>query len=341
MICQMTEANQLNPSFTDKKKLRLLRPIRTAYGFYNRDGIEWEDPRNKKVYKESFKFLRGNTIDEYSRLKAIDNINAKITEYNEFCEDETAKLGIDKIEQQKFYSQSLFWKWGLNIQLETRTFKPSEQPQMGDWSDGDILGIRNINNEFVYKNAFYLSREFFVPRFNKTIYEFLKLIVGKNKLHHDSTFYYPMLEFEDWFMAKGLDKNKVSSLKHKNMADGWVKSKSATTGSNVLNKTLSDDELIINQLKVAQDKVKELKQKNKGLKFPAEGRILKLIEQGQLDTTVDQLRHKSSGLINWTALCKILKCTDKKAKDLVITHASYLMAEDDAEVTYRYLKKGD
>ena len=81
------------------------------------------------------------------------------------------------------------------------------------------------------------------------------------------------------------------------------------------------------QIKHLYQKVERLQIKQ--LNNSAERKVKEMIGKNILDSEVDKLRFKSSGRVNWWGLSKLLGCSDKKAKDLILRHAPYLHRDDE------------
>jgi len=307
IILSISDAYKFSNQLPERRLIRNLLPINNAYGFYFSNTFKWTDTRTDKVFEEKFEFY-----DEEGRINAINSINERIKEYNQFVNEHIEKLGLE-IEKQEFYSDAEFWMWGLNVTL---VHPLKEQKDVWGGKIDDDIKMRSINNEFIYKRGLLLAQEEFVPQFNKMIYDFLINILNGKQPTDEKTLYNPILEFEDWFETSGYIVAEMQSL---------LDEVEATDEENVVSKKIEPNQELVN----AQNIILKQRDKIKLLKNPATEKVKDLINKNRLDEFVDRLKFKSSGKINWSELSKKLGCSDKKAKLIIKEHAPYLLKDID------------
>ena len=204
LALQMVGANQISSQVPQRDLIRNLLPINIAFGYYHKDTFKWKDPRNSKVYSESFKIG-----DEEGRKVAIKKINDRIRKYNNFLEKLKKKVGIEKTFELKYFPEHEFWMWGINFVMSHPTIKQK------NWfgRDQEHYGIRNVNNEFCYTRGLQLEKKDFVPRFNKMMYEYINVLCPPNKPVVEShVLHNAIIEYENWFMMNGQIIQETPSL---------------------------------------------------------------------------------------------------------------------------------
>lgn len=307
LALQMVGAKQMSSQSPERELLRNLLPINSAFGYYHNDTFTWEDPRDGKVYSESF-----HNGDEDGRLGAIKKINERIGEYNIFLEKLQEKEGIEKTFELKYFPQDESWMWGLHFVMSQPTIK--QKNRYGQ--DQDHFGILQINNEFCYTRGLQLEMEDYVPRFNKMMYDYINALCPNNKhVVETHVLYNAIIEYENWFMMHGNVIDKTVSL---------VEDVKRETDNPVAQSFDPNQEL-----RAAHNIILNQREKIKQYKNSAEHRIKELIGTDKLDDLVDSTRFKSSGKINWKKSATLLGCSDKKAKSLIEDHAPYLLRDDE------------
>lgn len=309
LALQMVGAKQMSSQSPERELFRNLLPINSAFGYYHNNTFTWKDPRDGKVYSESFRIG-----DEDGRLGAIKKINELIGEYNIFLEKLKDKEGIEKTFELNYFPQNEFWMWGIHFVMCRPTLK--QKNRYGH--EQDNYGIIQINNEFCYTRGLQLEREDYVPRFNKMMYDYIKDLCPIDKpIIESHILHNALIEFENWFMMNGEIIEETTSL---------IDDVNTTTHKPV-SKSIDPNHELANSHRL----IKRQKEIIRQLKSPAEQKVRELIGKGELDKIVDTKRFRSSGKINWRRLAKELGCSDKKAKSLIKDHAPYLLRDDEME----------
>ncbi len=281
-----------------RRLIKDLLPIESAYGYYLSNKVEFYDPLQDEVFYRNLKY-----DDEKLRLDSISYINGRIDYYNRLCDDEFKKSGsvYDYIARIP--------EWGIKVKLSN----PILSKASGNANESAPETIRIINNEYVYKCALKLGVSQFVERFNKLIYVYLIKIAGGKKLLVDNTLYNPTIEYEDWFMATGLDSAEIKSL-----SDGLKGEKSSDFP---VNYSKLDS---INKINAVYS-IRANPNHKIWYSSPVESKLIALIENGMIDGFVSDCMFKNVNKINIKKLAKKLNCSDKTAKKFMQQHASYLL----------------
>lgn len=314
VIYSLVNAYERSRQVPDKHKIKILTPINGAYSGYFLNKVQFEDPRDGKIYKDEWK--RTHIDDEEDRLKVIRKINKRIQDYNKFAKEHEEELGLDRIEEQKYYQRSEYPEWSLTLYLSYPTLKKTDE----------VIPTRTINSNWFYQKATKIPREEFVLRFNKTIYDWIIDMLPQSFNDSSTKFlsdkhilFEPKLEFENWFMKNGILINDAPSL-----FDDFEK----------------EDEEGISELEILQNsdiaktkKIKELRHQVKLVKEPYRARIQKMNEEGSLQTWIDENCRKKNGKMNWAEMGRQLGCDPQTAQRVLKeTGLTYLF--DDSKNTY-------
>ncbi len=83
-----------------------------------------------------------------------------------------------------------------------------------EWRKEDLAIERSFNNKEIYKRLRKLdvNDDYSVECFNKMIYDYILALTDGKTITEKSTFYYPNLEFEDYFMRKSVDHSECDNL---------------------------------------------------------------------------------------------------------------------------------
>ena len=137
VIYSLVNAYERSRQAPDKDKIKNLTPINGVYSGYFLNKVEFTDSRTGETFKDEWK--RTDIDDEEDRLKVIRKMNKRIQEYNQFVKKHEEELGIDKIEQQKYYQQFAYPEWSLSIYLSSPTLKKTNE----------LIPTRTINNQWL------------------------------------------------------------------------------------------------------------------------------------------------------------------------------------------------
>lgn len=306
VIYSLADAYKTNRVRPYKDKIKILTPINGAYSGYFLNKVQFEDPRDGKKYTDEWK--RTHIDDEEERLKVIRKMNKRIQDYNKFAKEHEEELGIDKIEQQKYYQRSEYPEWSLALYLSYPTINSTDE----------VIPHRLINNRWFYQKATLIQRDEFIVRFNKTIYDWMMDMVG-DSLNEKHLLYEPILEYQNWFMKNGIFLNDAKSLfdKYENEDDDGI----------------SELEILKNTDVAKTKKIKELRHQVKLAKEPYRARIERMKEEGTLDTWIDENCRKKNKKINWAEIGRQLGCDPQTAQRVLkVTGLTYLF--DDSKNTY-------
>jgi len=296
VIYDLVKAKNLSSQAPDKNLIENLLPINGAYSGYFSTKMEWEDPRDNKFYTDEWK--RTNRDDEKDRLRAIRYMNEKIKDYNDWLEKEKRTKGIE--EMLSWYEQPYYGEWLLNIYLTYPTIGTSEE----------IIPHRTIDNKFFYEKAIIMDSDNYFIRFNKSIYDYMMAMIGKDyRQIKDHLLYKPIIEYQNWFMKNGLIIDECKS-----MFDEYKKPKGLT------DKDIEHNFIVrtVEKLKESKKSERELKKENFQLKNPAKTRLKEMIQNETIDTWIDTNCRMKNGKINMTALGKELRIDRKTAEKLLI-----------------------
>ena len=342
VVYDLSEAKKFKSNFIDKSAIKNLRPITGVHSGYITTKINWTDPRDNKEY-----IVEWDRSDEYDRLTKIREINLIVKDYQDFVENEKERVGIE--EALKWRDCGLYKEWFLGAYIARPTLRESKEI---------APPYRMLNNRFFYEIATYMPKDDYLIRFNKTIYDWILLMLPqsfndeKKKFLSDSHILYePKLEFENWFMKNGLAINDC-----KNMFDEWDSKlsielveinralKLGGKYSFSIEKaiSLSSEDIIKNKNIALSKKTLELKEENRILKIPYKIRYRDLkqemimshmtwdgivrdkpVEISKLQEVVDTQCRMKNGRLNKSALGKILGCNRDTAYKLLIEDKEY------------------
>ena len=314
VIYSLVNAYERSRQVPDKDKIKNLTPINGVYSGYFLNKVEFTDPRTGETFKDEWK--RTDIDEEEDRLKVIRKMNKRIQEYNQFAKKHEEELGIDRIEQQKYYQKFEYPEWSLSIYLSSPTLKKTNE----------LIPTRTINNQWFYKKATMIPREEYTLRLNKTIYDWILHMLPQSFNDSSTKFlsdkhilFEPKLEFENWFMKNGILINDAPSL-----FDVFQEQK---------RESISELEIYKNTDIAKTKKIKELTHKYRMAKEPFRARVDKMIEKGTLDDFIDKNCRKKNGKMNWAELGRQLGChADTARKIMLETDKAYLF--DDSKNTY-------
>ena len=343
VIYDLVDAKKYSSTIPDKNVISNLRPINGVHSGYIFTKIIWTDPRNNKKF-----IVEWDREDEVDRLLKIREINLKIQNYLDFVKMGKKSKGVEK--GLNWFPCSLYKEWLLRIHLTYPSLKESSV---------SAPPFRNINNKFLYEIATYMPREDFIIRFNKTIYDWIILMLPQSFNDENSKFlcdkhilYEPKLEFENWFMKNGLYINEC-----KNMLDHWdirtsvnindvnkaLKKEGKFTFDNEPALTLPSEDILRNQNRMLVKNTPELKEENNSiLKIPYKIRYRDLkeeivvshmtwdgigrdkpVEISRLQDVVNTHCRMKNGRLNKSALGKILGCNRDTAYNLLLEDKEY------------------
>ena len=312
VIYSLVNAYERSRQVPDKDKIKNLTPINGVYSGYFLNKVEFTDPRTGETFKDEWK--RTDIDDEEDRLKVIRKMNKRIQEYNKFAKAHEEELGIDKIEQQKYYQQFEYPEWSLSIYLSSPTLK----------KNNELIPTRTINNQWFYKKATIIPRKEYTLRLNKTIYDWILHMLPQSFNDSSTKFlsdkhilFEPKLEFENWFMKNGMLINDSPSLFDElEEEEGF-----------------SELEIYKNTDIAKTKKIKELRHQIKMVKEPYRARIQKMNEEGSIQTWIDDNCRKKNKKINWEEMGRQLGCDPQTAQRVLKeTGLTYLF--DDSKNTY-------
>ena len=191
----------------DPKTLTRILPIKTIKGVYPYSGsIDWKNGHTGEEFVEKYN-------GEKERRLAIDIINGKIEQYNNWVENEMMNIS-NADERLKFpYNKAeSYGKRELSIVFEM----PINESDIfsDDWREEDLAIEKSFNNKEIYKRLRKLGEndDYSVECFNKMIYDYILALTDGKTITEKSTFYYPNLEFEDYFMRKSIDHSECDNL---------------------------------------------------------------------------------------------------------------------------------
>ena len=191
----------------DPKTLTRILPIKTIKGVYPYSGsIDWKNGHTGEEFVEKYN-------GEKERRLAIDIINGKIEQYNNWVENEMMNISnVDERLKFPYNKVQSYGKWELSIVFEM----PINESDIfsDDWREEDLVIEKSFNNKEIYKRLRKLGEndDYSVECFNKMIYDYILALTDGKTITEKSTFYYPNLEFEDYFMRKSIDHSECDNL---------------------------------------------------------------------------------------------------------------------------------
>lgn len=342
IIYDLSEAKKFKSKVLDKSAIKNLRPIMGIHSGYINTKINWEDPRDKKKY-----FVEWDRNDENDRLTKIREINLRVKDYLNFVDSKKERVGIEEALQWR--DCGLYEEWLLGVYITRPTLRESKKI---------THSYRMLNNRFFYEIAKYMPKDDYLIRFNKTIYDWIILMLPQSFNNEKTKFlsdnhilYEPKLEFENWFMKNGLAINDS-----KNMFNEWngkpfisldeinraLKENGKYSLSDESALTLSSDDILRNQNMALTNKTLELKSENRIQKIPYKTRYRDLkeeivlshmtwdgigrdnpVEISKLQEAVDTQCRMKNGRVNKSALGKILGCNRDTAYSLLLHDKEY------------------
>ena len=191
----------------DPKTLARILPIKSVKGVYPYGGsIYWKNAHTGEEFVEKYN-------GEKERRLAIDIINGEIEQFNHWVENEMMNIS-DVNERLKFPYHKVHphGKWELSVIFEM----PINESDIfsDEWRKDDLGQLRSFNNKEIYKRLRKLDEndDYAVECFNKMIYDYILAVTDGKTITEKSTFYYPNLEFEDYFMRKSVDHSECDNL---------------------------------------------------------------------------------------------------------------------------------
>jgi len=301
LITQIIDHNNSTRFTTPRSMIKYLLPIEKAYGYYMGNKAEFYDPQEDQIFYRNF-----DATDEKSRLDSLSYINGRIDYYNRHCEEQLKK-GL--LTEDQYTPIPHVIEYALKLRLA----HPIIDKTYNDMTKNNISLVRVINEPAIYQTALKLDNLFFVPRFNKMIYDYLKSLIKDKVLVPQNTLYNPMLEFEDWFMSSGVDIESTPSL-----------IKGAKGVRNIGTPVTLEVDDITTSIHL-KPTVRANPEDSKWYRSPIEAKIINLIENERLEEFLVDCRFKHVNKINFKLLSKKLKCSDKTAKKLIQLHAPYVL----------------
>ena len=193
-----------------KPDLSTLLPVQytMAIGQYY-SSASFTNPMTKESFDEPY-------TNEVSRVNAVMNINAKIKDYNDEVELLNKKLdkeiGLEqRIVEQRYQPIKYQDPWYYNVWCE-------RAQHLDHWDNNyknqtAHIDVRRFSNEELYKALQSIPNdEERVIRLNRLIYDYLQALTEGKTILESSSLYYPLLEFEDYFMRMPSNKSFVSLL---------------------------------------------------------------------------------------------------------------------------------
>ena len=191
----------------DPKTLARILPIKSVKGVCPYGGsIYWKNAHTGEEFVEKYN-------GEKERRLAIDIINGEIEQFNHWVENEMMNIS-DVNERLKFPYHKVHphGKWELSVIFEM----PINESDIfsDEWRKDDLGQLRLFNNKEIYKRLRKLDEndDYAVECFNKMIYDYILAVTDGKTITEKSTFYYPNLEFEDYFMRKSVDHSECDNL---------------------------------------------------------------------------------------------------------------------------------
>ena len=191
----------------DPKTLARILPIKSVKGVCPYGGsIYWKNAHTGEEFVEKYN-------GEKERRLAIDIINGEIEQFNHWVENEMMNIS-DVNERLKFPYHKVHphGKWELSVIFEM----PINESDIfsDEWRKDDLGQLRSFNNKEIYKKLRKLDEndDYAVECFNKMIYDYILAVTDGKTITEKSTFYYPNLEFEDYFMRKSVDHSECDNL---------------------------------------------------------------------------------------------------------------------------------
>jgi len=329
VLLNICGAYKLNRQVPQSERLVNLLPVKMIYGFYAARAFVWDNPITGEAHKETFE------KSEKGRLQAIRNLNELIAKHNEDVEKYNAVTPFEKRDHKKYRTDFLFWEWGLNAQLSKPTLPVIDRPE---WQIGDeVFGLVHWDNEYLYKKALRISRqEEYVPFLNKMIYEYLRLMTSvENREEH--IFHKPMLEFENWFMMKGLSIEHTPNMI--DIGDGKILSNPLAQKLEETEKKYQESQYEqINLINIWKKQGKaNQKRLEKVTRMKPKESFKQMVDSGEMDTFLKKKGNtfKKSGKVNMSAVAEEIGVSEGKiAKKYFEEYAPRFLKADTEGYTF-------
>ena len=203
LILQLVKSDK---AYQDSGISRLL-PIETVYkGYGLHNGVQKISFDPPEEYGKSYE-IEVNLSDDNDRIIKFTKVNNDIQKYNEWATGECRKYD-QEMEGSKW--QKPMYEYQL-WQFVVTPAKPNNYRKV----DMDDM-MKSIDSEELYHLKESLPENEFVPRFNKTIYDYVRMRVDEAKemdvWDENNIWYIPNQEFAHWFQAKGLQIADIDSL---------------------------------------------------------------------------------------------------------------------------------
>ena len=205
----LSEMSIRNPS--TKPDLAKLLPIRYTMGigdFYS--SVQFKNPMTNEEFEEPYR-------NEVSRVSAFTTINAEIKKYNDELKKHYEEIDKEVGFENRYSKTKLFPVKELSPWLYTVWCEKAQH--FDHWDDTykkSAIDVRRFTNEKLYIALQSISSdEERVIRLNRLIYDYLQAVTEGKTIVESSSLYYPLLEFEDYFMRMPSNKSFVSLLSQK------------------------------------------------------------------------------------------------------------------------------
>lgn len=199
---------------SDLSRLLPLNKVYPGFGFYSGiHKINFDPP--EEYEKESYD-IEVNVDDDKERIKQLTQLNDDIRKYNrwaaeknrlhddEFFQklppDSKARSGEEVVVESKWFpvmGEYQMWQF-VTSKASPKKFRESYME--------DLMTI--INHEELFKTKEQMPTDEFISRFNKMIYEYLRIMINEAKeldsYDSDYLWYEPNMEFVRWFHNKGI-----------------------------------------------------------------------------------------------------------------------------------------
>ena len=327
-------AYSLNKKTSETEKLKNLLPISFVWGAYDNRPFEFECSITGKKYIEEW---NDNNIErgEEKRRIAIDIINKRITQHNRMCDDYNSTTAFEKRDIKKYRKENYYDKWLLNVRKSRETLN-SESVNKTLYQRKNISGLSKINNKYLYKKALRAKNsEDYCILVNKMIYDYLQIITPR-RITPDHIFHNAILEFENWFMIKGLSIEQTPNFF--DVQDGI---KVDTPLALALEEEKEKNKIVnyeySNLIKITRKRdEKKDKMITALISKGPEQRFNDMVRENKLDEWIrdNKLIHKSSGWTNWKGLAESIGLRDgRTVKNYAKKYAPYLLKEDEQRYT--------
>ncbi len=292
-LLQMSGKSKITIRSNNYEQLKNLLPVINVYGAYS--------PNNAFIFdnaKTKIKHIEKWDGSEKSRLKAIRKVNTLIDAYNE--------EGMLNPTPIIFQRHLRYKEWHLNGRLSDRTTHALADDKVGNLVDWD--------NEFIYKKSLQANNlEDYIPYLNKLIYDYLVLMTPiENREEH--VFHKPLLEFENWFMMKGLSIEHTPNLI--DIGDGKVISNPLSQRLEETEKAYKESQYEqYNLIKIIKRTKKTHQEKlEKVTRMKPKEFFKQMVDSGEMDTFLKKKGNtfKKSGKVNMSAVAEEIGVSEGK-----------------------------